>query len=60
MHGGAKGSGGPLGKRNGNFRHGLHTRNAKMIRAEMRAILQEIKALNEFDPSTRGRRSRRA
>jgi hypothetical protein len=23
MHGGAKGSGGPLGNRNGNFRHGL-------------------------------------
>jgi len=49
MHGGAKGSGGPPGKRNGNFRHGLFTRKAKMIRAEMRAILQEIKALNELE-----------
>ena len=29
MHGGAKGSGGPLGKRNGNFKHGLCTRKAK-------------------------------
>ena len=26
MHGGAKGSGGPFGKRNGNFKHGLWTR----------------------------------
>ena len=51
MHGGAKGSGGPLGKRNGSFRHGLFTRKAKIIRAKMRAILQEIKALNEFDQS---------
>jgi hypothetical protein len=25
MHGGAKGSGGPRGNRNGNFKHGLHT-----------------------------------
>jgi hypothetical protein len=55
MHGGAKGSGGPLGKRNGNFRHGLFSRKAKMIRAEMRAILQEIKVLDEFDRSARGR-----
>jgi hypothetical protein len=60
MHGGAKGSGGPLGKRNGNFRHGLFSRKAKMIRAEMRAILQEIKVLDEFDRSARGRRSKRA
>ncbi len=60
MHGGAKGSGGPLGKRNGNFRHGLHTRKAKMIRAAMRATLQEIKALDEFDRSARRRRSKRA
>ena len=25
MHGGAKGSGAPSGKRNGNYRHGLYT-----------------------------------
>jgi hypothetical protein len=25
MHGGAKGSGGPRGKRNGNFKHGLYS-----------------------------------
>jgi hypothetical protein len=60
MHGGAKGSGGPLGKRNGNFRHGLFTHKARAIRAEMRTILQEIKAVNELDQSARGRRSKRA
>ncbi len=60
MHGGAKGSGGPQGKRNGNFRHGLHTREAKMMRAEMRAIVREIEALNEFDRSARGGRLKRA
>ena len=60
MHGGAKGSGGPRGKRNGNFRHGLCTREAKAILANMRATLREIKALNEFGRSARGRRSKRA
>ena len=44
MHGGAKGSGGPRGKRNGNFRRGLFTREAKAIRAEMRATIREIKS----------------
>ena len=32
MHGGAKGSGGPRGNRNGNFKHGLFTGEAKAIR----------------------------
>jgi len=35
MHGGARGSGGPRGKRNGNFKHGLWT--AESI-GERRAI----------------------
>jgi hypothetical protein len=39
---------------------GLFTRKAKMIRAEMRAILREIKALDEFDQLARGGRSKRA
>ena len=60
MHGGAKGSGGPRGKRNGNFRHGLCTREAKAILANMRATFREIKALNEFGRSGRGRRLRPA
>jgi hypothetical protein len=45
MHGGAKGSGGPQGDYNGNFKHGLYTREAKTIRRLMRAKVQEIKAL---------------
>ena len=45
MHGGAKGAGGPAGKRNGNFRRGLHTREAKTIRRVMREKVREIKAL---------------
>ena len=32
MHGGAKGSGGPRGKRNGNFRHGGWTRESVNLR----------------------------
>jgi glucans biosynthesis protein len=45
MHGGAKGSGGPLGGRNGNFKHGVCTREAKMTRRVMRATIREIRAL---------------
>jgi hypothetical protein len=45
MHGGAKGSGGPRGDRNGNFKRGLYTREAKTIRMVMRAKIREIKAL---------------
>jgi hypothetical protein len=45
MHGGAKGSGGPLGDRNGNFKHGVYTREAKTIRRVMRENVREIKAL---------------
>jgi hypothetical protein len=45
MHGGAEGAGGPQGDCNGNFKHGLHTREAKAIRRVMRAKVREIKAL---------------
>jgi glucans biosynthesis protein len=45
MHGGAKGSGGPLGDRNGNFKHGVYTREAKTTRRDMRATVREIRAL---------------
>jgi hypothetical protein len=45
MHGGAKGSGGPRGDRNGRFTNGLHTREAKTIRKDIRARVREIKAL---------------
>jgi len=45
MHGGAKGSGGPAGERNGRFKHGLYTREVKTIRRVMRERVREIKAL---------------
>src|SRR5580692_5346569 len=45
MHGGAKGSGGPRGNRNGNFKHGLHTREAERNRRAMRAKIREIEAV---------------
>ena len=49
MHGGAKGSGGPLGNRNGNFKHGLFTRNSKMVRRVVRAKVREIQGLIQAD-----------
>jgi hypothetical protein len=45
MHGGAKGAGGPRGARNGNFKHGIYTHEAKTTRKAMRENVREIKAL---------------
>ena len=45
MHGGAKGSGGPRGDRNGNFKHGLWTRENVELRRAMGVKFQEIRAL---------------
>lgn len=45
MHGGAKGSGGPRGERNGNFKHGLWTRESVAERRIVRAQMREIRAL---------------
>jgi hypothetical protein len=45
MHGGAKGSGGPRGNRNGNFKRGLYTGEAKAARGVIRARVREIRAL---------------
>jgi hypothetical protein len=44
MHGGANGSGGPRGNRNGNFKYGLYTRENQSMRKVMRAQVREIKA----------------
>jgi hypothetical protein len=41
MHGGAKGSGGPRGERNGNSRHGLHAKQAEAERQQARALVWE-------------------
>jgi hypothetical protein len=43
MHGGAKGSGGPSGARNGNFKHGLWSRESKRFRSATRRKLREIR-----------------
>ena len=36
MHGGAKGSGGPRDRRNGNYKHGRYTAEAKQRRLQLR------------------------
>jgi hypothetical protein len=53
MHGGAKGSGGPRGDRNGNFKHGLWTRESVAARRAVRAEMAEIRTLLR---AVRGRR----
>jgi hypothetical protein len=45
MHGGARGSGGPRGERNGNFKSGLWTRESVGIRRAAHARIREIRAL---------------
>jgi hypothetical protein len=51
MHGGAKGSGGPLGNRNGNFKHGRFTRESKMVRRVVRAKVREINPGSSGQPT---------
>jgi len=43
MHGGAKGSGGPAGRRNGNFKHGLWTAESMLLRKETRAKARDLR-----------------
>ena len=45
MHGGAKGSGAPRGERNGNYRHGLFTREAIEERRWITALVRESQEL---------------
>jgi hypothetical protein len=45
MHGGAKGSGGPRGRRNGNFKHGRCTRENVELRKAMRAKVRDVRGL---------------
>jgi hypothetical protein len=42
MHGCGRGSGGPRGLRNGNYRHGLRTREAEAELRQARALTREI------------------
>ena len=49
MHGGAKGSGGQRGDRNGNFKHGLWTRERLEMRKAARAKIRELRAFLKAD-----------
>jgi ribosomal protein L32 len=44
MHGGAQGSGGPRGNRNGNFKHGLWTCETQEMRRTTLKKVREIRA----------------
>jgi glucans biosynthesis protein len=44
MHGGAKGSGAPLGNTNA-LKHGAYTKQALQRRAEMRELIREARKL---------------
>ena len=56
MHGGAKGSGGPRGDRNGNFTHRLWTRESLEMRKAARAKVREIRAFLRADNRSGGSR----
>jgi hypothetical protein len=52
MHGGAKGSGGPKGRRNGNYKHGRYTAESRQTRQratdqwrEARALMKRLRGL---------------
>jgi hypothetical protein len=49
MHGGATGSGGPRGNRNGNFKHGLWTRESLEMRRTTAEKVREIRAFLRAD-----------
>ena len=42
-HGGARGSGGPSGERNGAFKHGGWTNDAVAVRREAAALLKRVR-----------------
>jgi hypothetical protein len=56
MHGGAKGSGGPRGDRNGNFKQGLWTRESLEMRKAARAKVREIRSFLKADNEGGGSR----
>ena len=45
MHGCAPGAGGPEGERNGNYRHGLYTKETRNRLRAMRDLSREVKDL---------------
>ena len=47
MHGCAPGAGRPEGKRNGNFRHGLYTKETRARFRAMRNLAREVRDLTQ-------------
>jgi hypothetical protein len=47
-HGGARGSGGPKGARNGNYNHGRYTAEAIARRQWLRETIREVRALTRM------------
>ena len=45
MHGGAPGSGAPSGRRNGNYRHGHFTAEAKEQRRRLRSLIRDARKM---------------
>jgi hypothetical protein len=45
MHGGAQGSGGPRGPRNGNYKHGRYTADTIATRRWLRERIREVRTL---------------
>jgi glucans biosynthesis protein len=55
MHGGAPGSGGPTGLRNGNYKRGLYSAEAIASRKWLRQQIREVRALTKTLRTLRGR-----
>ena len=47
MHGGAAGSGGPKGPKNGNYKHGRYTKEVAAARRWLREATQMLRELNK-------------
>lgn len=55
MHGCAPGAGGPEGERNGNYRHGLCTKETRARLRAMRDLTREVRALTRKIEAVRAR-----
>jgi hypothetical protein len=54
MHGCGRGSGGPCGERNGNFKHGRYTRETREMREMVRQMTRDAEAMLATALSTLG------
>jgi len=60
MHGGAPGSGGPRGERNGAYKHGRYTRETKELRKMVRKLARDGEAMLATALSTLGVKKKRS